>query len=543
MQWFRNLSIKAKLIFLASVLSLMLVVTGVMGFLGVHMAKKAIANIYNHHITAIKDLNEVRNYQLQIQLELLSARLETDAFVIQEYNDRVDKLIFQIGTRLQDYGNKVADSEEKRLFDEYGAARMKMGVEGIVPMKDLLLAERFAEAGSHFSGNLVPLYKASSATLDSLIDYHVGAAGKAYEEISTLAASTEWTSIVTTLAGLLLSIALTFAVSLAISRNVSRLRSASESVAKGNLTARAGVCCNDELGAVGNSFDMMVTEFGSLIGQVNDSTERVTEEAQLLSNAAREVAEGSRQQISQAAAAASSAGNLDNAVRTVAERLAQVVTATDQAGTQVAHGQKVVNDAVRGIEDVARTVEESAGIIASLGQRSDEIGRIVQVIKDIADQTNLLALNAAIEAARAGEQGRGFAVVADEVRKLAERTTSATSEISSMIQAIQSETGQTVQIMERGSQQVSSGVSLANQAGQALGQISDAVKQVVGLIREINASSQAQASAADDIAHRVDDIAQAAQTNGASVAQVVSATQELRALSQTLEASVSRFRV
>jgi len=543
MQWFQDLSIKAKLIILAGGLSLMLMVTGGMGFVGVYKSKQAIANIYNNHITAINDLNEIRDNQLKMLTELSSARLETDLFEIQDYNDRVDKLIFKIGTTLKNYEARITDPEEKKLFDAYSKARMEMGTQGVVPMKSLLMNEQSEEAGKHFKNVLLPLFKTSSDTLDTLINYHVDAAGKAYTQISKLATSTEWIAAIITLAGLLLSIALTFAVSLSITRNVSRLRTASLQMAQGDLTARAGVCCNDELGVVGNSFDQMVTEFSSLISQVKQSSHEVSSESQQLASAAQAVERGSNEQISQAAAASSSAVQLQNAVRTVADRIVQVVSATDQAGQQVTHGQAVVNDAVRGIEDVASTVAESANIIVSLGQRSDEIGRIVQVIKDIADQTNLLALNAAIEAARAGEQGRGFAVVADEVRKLAERTANATNEISNMIQAIQTETGQTVQIMERGNQQVNNGVSLANQAGKALDEINHAVRQVVELIHDINMSSKEQDRAADEITRRVEEIAQAAQNNGASVQQVVAITDGLHKLSHALEVSVERFRL
>jgi methyl-accepting chemotaxis protein len=370
----------------------------------------------------------------------------------------------------------------------------------------------------------------------------VDQARESYEEVSRLAVATEWTAAVTTLVGLLLSIGLSLAVGVSITRNVGLLRAASQKVAKGDLSAHAGICCNDEIGDVGKSFDAMVNEFSSLIGQAHDSAGRVSQEADQLAQTATAVARGSSDQVSQASAASVSATELDNAARGIAERLAQVVAFTDQAGEQTNHGQRVVHDAVKGIEMVARTVEESAGVIESLGKRSDEIGRIVQVIKDIADQTNLLALNAAIEAARAGEQGRGFAVVADEVRKLAERTAKATSEISAMIQAIQGETGQVVGIMQRGSQQAGKGVSLANQAGAALDEINGAVGRVVGLIREISDASNSQARAADDIAHRVEEIVHTAETNGSAVDTAVRSAENLRGLSRDLEASVSRFR-
>ena len=543
MNFLRNLSIKAKLFMLTAFLATMLLVAGGMGFFGVHQSKNAMSRVYNEHVSAINILNEVRTYQLKLLLELISARLEKDAFEIQAYNDRVDKYIFEINVLLEGYGKRVREGEEKQLYDAFVAARKAMGQQGVEPMKDMLIAEDIDGAGTHYSNTLVPAFQASSFALDSLIKYQVQAAGTAYEKVSRLAVTTEAIAGITTLSGLVLSVLLSWAVSLSITRNVGHLRAASTRVAKGDLTARSAVCCKDELGEVGIAFDAMVAEFSQLIGQVHESSAKVSKEAESLAGTAAEVAHGSDAQIEQAGAAAVSATELDGAVRGVAERLSQVVLLTDQASEQTSHGRSVVNDAVRGIEDVARTVEESAAMIVSLGQRSDEIGRIVQVIKEIADQTNLLALNAAIEAARAGEQGRGFAVVADEVRKLAERTAKATAEISGMIQSIQNQTGQTVEIMERGSRQVGEGVSLANQAGQSLNEISEAVNRVVGLIREINAASSAQSRASDAIAHRVGEMAQTAQSNGAAVASALAAAQTLRGLARDLDASVSRFQL
>ncbi|MBI5331764.1 MAG: methyl-accepting chemotaxis protein [Betaproteobacteria bacterium] len=543
MRLLQNLSIKAKLYILTAVMAGMLLVAGGMGFIGVHQSKEAMSHVYGEHVTAINALNEVRNYQLQMQLELISARLEKDAFEIQAYNDRVDKFIFEINKLLQIYASRKLAGEEKRLYDEFISARKVMGVEGVEPMKDLLLAEKLDAAGAHFTSKLSPAYKKSAYALDVLIKYQVEGARTAYEKVAKLALTTEWIAGLTTLAGLVLSIVLSLAVNHSITRNVSSLRKAASNVSNGDLTARAGVCCKDELGEVGNAFDNMVVAFGGLIGQARDSARRVSEEADRLARVSTEVGRGSDTQIRQASTASTSASQLNSAVRDVSSRLSQVVTLTDQVSSRTVHGRQVVNDAVRGIEDVARTVAESAAMIATLGQRSDDIGRIVQVIKDIADQTNLLALNAAIEAARAGEQGRGFAVVADEVRKLAERTGKATSEISAMIQDIQSETGQAVGVMERGSQQVNSGVTLANQAGSALNAISEAVGQVLGLIREISEVSNTQARASEEIAQGVEQIAQSADANGASIGNAVQAAQNLRDLSQQLETAVSRFRL
>jgi methyl-accepting chemotaxis protein len=206
-------------------------------------------------------------------------------------------------------------------------------------------------------------------------------------------------------------------------------------------------------------------------------------------------------------------------------------------------GNHVVATAVKGIQEVANTVSESARMIADLGERSNQIGQILSVIKDIADQTNLLALNAAIEAARAGEQGRGFAVVADEVRKLAERTTSATSEISGMIGGIQSETGRAVAAMQKGSQQVAEGVTYANQAGDALKDINRSVAEAVDRIHEIATATRSHTAQSEQITAQVEKIAELAESNSASLQETNQSVRALLEQSQKLEQVVDRFRL
>jgi len=206
-------------------------------------------------------------------------------------------------------------------------------------------------------------------------------------------------------------------------------------------------------------------------------------------------------------------------------------------------GNQVVGSVVQGIEKVAKTVSESAASISDLGQRSTQIGQILSVIKDIADQTNLLALNAAIEAARAGEQGRGFAVVADEVRKLAERTTSATAEISTMVGAIQNDTQQAVATMRQSSDDVRDGVALANEAGNALKDINHSVEQVVGMIGHIADSTRTQSEASESLTATVEEIARMAEENRHAIEQAVSASREMTNRSKGLQGIISRFQL
>ncbi|MCA9003524.1 MAG: methyl-accepting chemotaxis protein, partial [Planctomycetes bacterium] len=182
-------------------------------------------------------------------------------------------------------------------------------------------------------------------------------------------------------------------------------------------------------------------------------------------------------------------------------------------------GQEVMEQTVDGMQQVSQAVMQAASIITTLGHSSDQIGEIVRVIEDIADQTNLLALNAAIEAARAGEQGRGFAVVADEVRKLAERTTKATKEIGDMIRQIQQDTKTAVNSMEQGTHKVVSGVELANKTGEALAKIYSMVNSTAGMIQQIAQAAEEQSVATRQIASDLESVTQTTRETTQGVTQ------------------------
>ena len=191
---------------------------------------------------------------------------------------------------------------------------------------------------------------------------------------------------------------------------------------------------------------------------------------------------------------------------------------------------------------IATTVNESSRLIQDLGQQSAQISQIVNVIKEIADQTNLLALNAAIEAARAGEQGRGFAVVADEVRKLAERTSISTKEITSMIDKIQTCTRMAIQSMDAGVTRVSAGAALAQQAGNSINQIRDGVDHVVSAVNEISASLKEQAQSNSENAHKVESIAALSETNSNAFNETAKTIKYIDELAANLSTLVGRFK-
>ncbi len=205
-------------------------------------------------------------------------------------------------------------------------------------------------------------------------------------------------------------------------------------------------------------------------------------------------------------------------------------------------GAIVIHNAASEMRKISDAVQSSSQIVEDLGRQSDHITSIVNTIKEIADQTNLLALNAAIEAARAGEQGRGFAVVADEVRKLAERTSLSTKEISEMVAKIQNGTRSAVSSMQAGVHQVSSGVELANQAGNSINQIRDGSLRVSAVVNGISDSISEQSVASTDIAQQLEAIAQMSEESAIAVRQTAESARHLQTLSTDLRQMVAQFK-
>ncbi|HUX91246.1 MAG TPA: methyl-accepting chemotaxis protein [Gallionellaceae bacterium] len=543
MDLIKNLKIRTKLNILVIFASLLMVAIGTTGLLGINISNSALSSVYHEKLLYIIQLNEVREQQMQVRTELLEAGLERDAFEILGRIDKVRSSMFKIETILGEYSKHAMSADEKKMVDAFMAGRLDYGRNGVLPIMELLQAEKFEQVQKLRKDIMNPGYAKASEGIDALIQLQVEAAKEEFERVENTTRIIRITAIASIIIGLTLSIALGLIITRSVNYGVRELAKTASKLANGELAARVDWDSTDELGDVGRAFNQMATEFSSLISQVRQSADQVATAAAIQTGTADKVSTISENQTQQAAIAASSIENLNLAVRQIAQKTVDVLTSASDASAMADEGQLVVNKAVVGIQQVAVTVRESAVLMASLGQRSDQIGQIINVIKDIAEQTNLLALNAAIEAARAGEQGRGFAVVADEVRKLAERTAMATSEISKMISAIQSETGNAVATMEKGSSEVSEGVALANQAGKSLQNINSSVKRVVDMIEQISESTRSQSETTNEITQRVEHIAEMAQENTVSVDATTHASHDLQELSSHLQQVVSRFKL
>ena len=376
--------------------------------------------------------------------------------------------------------------------------------------------------------------------MDALINWELSEAEKQDEINTRVAAQTRLNVIIAIILLAFLSLILSMLISKSISKSISEVQTALGALAEGDLTRQVDYESKDEMGQMAISLNKAIGNLRDLIKHVVESTGQVASSSEQLSVSARTVGEATKQ-ISEAmnqlakgsddqAEAASETGNvvgqMSRSIQQVVNSAQDMAQSADEASRIAEDGEQTVNVAIAEIESVKTTFVQSAGVVRKLGNRSQEIGRIIEAITSIANQTNLLALNAAIEAARAGEHGKGFAVVADEVRALAEQSRQAAEQIAHLIDDIQTETGEAVASMEKGSQEIASGVKTVNASGVAFQRIVEAVNNVTGKIQEVAAATHEVLNGSEHVVRAVENIAAITEESAASTEEVSASAEE-----------------
>ncbi len=365
------------------------------------------------------------------------------------------------------------------------------------------------------------------------------------DELGEAVAEAAWSSVATVIVISLFAVVVSFFIQRGIVNPINAAANALRDIAEGegDLTQRLPVNSDDEVGQLARSFNRFIERVHSIISEFSVTSSELSASALSLSGTAKETERGVISQQSEIQQVVAAVREMASVVENVAHNVSQAADNAERADTDAEEGNRVVTATMAQIESLSKDINVASEVIDRLQQESDNIGSVLDVIRGIAEQTNLLALNAAIEAARAGEQGRGFAVVADEVRTLASRTQTSTQEIQEMIERLQAGAKEAVQMMEKGTSQAGESVSRAEKASQSLDAITVGVSMIKDKTNQIASASEEQSAATREMEGNMENIAQVARQTSEGAVEIAASTASLAEMATKMEAIVKQFRI
>jgi methyl-accepting chemotaxis protein len=509
------------------------------------------ASHVNQRVSFMADvlLDDVGN-GARLKNEFKQEQLDTFAYLLEEDKGRRDQLATEIpvtkarlADRIRDYERVFADDEDKQNFE---ALKVKLADLATVQDRARALAEQGDLAGARTMMNTEARTAgiAAAGAMDKVMNFNLDGSNKEIHNIQRLQQSAIVTCVVTLGAALVLLAVGGVLLMRSIRRPLAEMQDTMNAVSSTlDLTHRVKRTSRDEIGVAMTAFNRLLETIQTSLLEVRDKVEAVSGSAGEMSRTAGELSQTAGYASEAASAMAATVEEVTVSINHVAERAVEADSLSRQSGEHADSGGAVIEKTVSEIDEVAVDVRDSATKIIALQAQTESIGLVVRTIKEIADQTNLLALNAAIEAARAGEQGRGFAVVADEVRKLAERTTTSTHEIETTILAVQTGADEAVSRMQDTVSRVEASVAAAREAGTAIRGIRESSTEVVARVADISSSIREQGVASNSMAQVVERVAQMSEENSAAASQTAQSSATLQQLAGEMEAAIRRYQI
>ena len=546
MNFWMNLKVKTKCIILVAVAVVTLaaiVAQGLYKMGGMARNEEDMSTSVRH----VSMLNDLKNNLTSIRLDLVYMLVLQDPAKLRDKAEDISKRKQDINDGLAAFLKYDLDAKEKELaaafregYDSYIAQGMKLAQ---MATESAGNPQARTEAMNFAVNTVAPLNDKPAKAINDLVSLNVKDAAEMSQKDKAGYQSSLILMIALTIAAALFMLLIGALIANSISRPLRMVFDTLALVAAGDLTARSGIGTRDEMG-------MLAAEVNEMAGKLMDTMSRVSQNSIQLASAANQLNSTSEQIATGAEEVAAQTGTVATASEEMAATSSEIAHSCHLAAesgklatSRAQAGTAVVEQTVLVMGRIASQVKSSAATVAGLGERSDQIGEIVGTIEDIADQTNLLALNAAIEAARAGEQGRGFAVVADEVRALAERTTRATREISEMIKSIQSETRGAVGAMEEGVKEVENGTREAAKSGESLQEILKQISEVTMQVNQVATAAEQQTSTTAEITNNIMQITEVVQETSRGAYASATAASELAGLAEDLQRVVGQFRM
>ncbi|WP_109422588.1 methyl-accepting chemotaxis protein [Aeromonas caviae] len=488
-------------------------------------------------------INALRRYELDVFL------VADDAQQKARYRNESEKSLQEAARQIVAHDGTIwaEDREERRAFDIVKAdwERYVALHQRIRQMQD---SGQMAEARHLFMGEGVTLYTPLSKSVGDLIRINHGYSVGSRAEVIAAFDSAKLSVTLALVIGLALVVALSVVLTRQIRDPLIMLARQAQRIASGDLGRgelqewiRGNRFNRDELGQLGSAIDRMQGALAELVSEISGSVSQLSSAVEEVSAISEQSAKGMASQQGEVSQVATAMNEMQSTVNEVARNTTDAMGAAKQASRTSTQGNQVVRSAIGSIEQVSRQIEQAGSVVQQLETDSASISMVLDVIRGIAEQTNLLALNAAIEAARAGEQGRGFAVVADEVRSLAQRTQASTAEISKMIEVLQERTAEAGSAMQLSRQQMQESVELAREAGSSIDSINGAVTQITDMNTLIATATEQQNAVTEELNRSIVKIHTAADENAQGAQQTAQACVELSKLANTLHHMTQRF--
>jgi methyl-accepting chemotaxis protein len=537
-----NLRLTSKLFTAPSIILLFLVLLGGFSYTGLQVQNNALNEIYSVRFQSFQTSAEIRldiaqsNANLYKLISWTSAnydgkQIETLAKETQDTLKRVEQ-------SLQKIQKAIKAPDQSKIMGE-SAANLKEYLDQANSLIDLIQTD--LNAATMFMGSADEKYTLLSKSLDKLLDIEKKLSGNSFSTAKATFSKTVAGLVIVIAVALMISIVVTLLMNRIILGSIKETVSVIDRLATGDLTGRIKVGSKDEIGQMASNINSFVEKLREIVTQVSQTSNSVSNASNTLLSTSSMIATGAEEASAQTGTVATASQEMAATSNEISSNCHVVALDAGKADEAARVGAKVVQNTVDVMSKIAERVKGAATTVESLGARSDQIGAIVGAIEDIADQTNLLALNAAIEAARAGEQGRGFAVVADEVRALAERTTKATKEISEMIKAIQLETQNAVSAMNVGVREVEQGTAEAGRSGDALQDILDKIVNVTMQANQIATAAEEQTATTSEITNNIQMISEVIEQTANGSQQAANAAEQLKQMADELKQAVSRF--
>ncbi|GGG52384.1 methyl-accepting chemotaxis protein [Paenibacillus radicis (ex Gao et al. 2016)] len=527
MSWFINRRIGTKLLVVFTLFGIILTAIGGFGLFNLYRLNDSQMNMYTNNLIAVDEAHKAQSDYAHLRIYIRNMYMSTDEAEREQVLQEIH----------------MTKAELLKDIESYRSVNLsKAALEAIAPFEDAWstystlfdTAVNYNLAGDNermkklIDGELKSKGEVLREILQENVELNVAAAEESYKKGQALFSSAFVITVTVIVLGIAICIALGIIITRLIAKPLSRIVNLANKVAEGDLREKAELQSKDEVGVLAKAFNEMIERLNQTVGSIINSSHNVASAAEQISASTQEMAGSNTNQAHAAQTIHALFGELTNAIQAVARSTESASELSDSAIGVAREGRLIIDSSVRSMSGVREQMSQ-------LEQDSHQIGDIIEVIEEIADQTNLLALNAAIEAARAGEQGRGFTVVADEVRKLAERSGTATKQITAIIKGMQENTKRSVVAVEESA-------TLSNQTGDAFEQIVRMVNETGQRITEIAAASEEQAAQAENVLVTVEEISAATEEAAAGSQETAATAQSLAQLADDLQHSVSAFK-